>query len=74
MRWLWRIFLLCLILGSVQWLHTHPDSSVTKGLSDFSHEVRDNWNNFLGVCGDYWHDFPTYMRNMLDTSPKPIRG
>jgi hypothetical protein len=27
--WLWRIFLICLVLGTVQWAYTHPDSKLT---------------------------------------------
>lgn len=27
--WLWRILLLCLVLGTIQWGYTHPDSQLS---------------------------------------------
>lgn len=28
--WLWRIMLVCLVLGTLQWGYTHPDSQLTQ--------------------------------------------
>lgn len=27
--WLWRGFLICIVLGTFQWGYTHPDSELT---------------------------------------------
>jgi hypothetical protein len=73
MEWLWRILVICILFGSIQWLHTHPDSTVAKQLDVFFHEVRDEGAKFPGKFAEYWHHFPGYMHDMLDTSPKPTK-
>ena len=73
MRWLFRILILCVILGGWQWMHTHPDADTTKQLHEFFHQVQLEWDNFTGTFSDYWHSFPQYMRNLLDTAPKTLQ-
>ena len=69
MRWLSWILVFCVLVGAMQWLHAHPDASVTSQMTVFFHEVHEEWSSFIGAFADYWDHFPHYMRNLFDNSP-----
>ena len=37
--WLWRILLICIVLGAVQWGYTHPDSQITQFVVKTYHDA-----------------------------------
>ncbi len=73
MDWLWKIVLVCIILGAAQWLNTHPDSEMAQQILVFFQRVREEWNIFLTHASEYFAKFPEYIRQMLDTTPKPVK-
>ena len=71
MSWLWKVLLLCIILGGAQWMHTHPDSQASQQALVLWGKMRVEWDTFVAHVGEYWKQFPTYLHQMLDTTPKP---
>ncbi len=72
MSWTWKILLVCIILGGAQWMHVHPDSKISEQSSGYLHAVQVEWDDFTAHAGEYLDKFPGYMRQLLDTVPKPI--
>lgn len=38
--WLWRILLICIVLGTVQWGYTHPNSKLTVAAKKYWDEAQ----------------------------------
>lgn len=43
--WLWRGFLICLLLGGLQWGYTHPDAELTQAVIRHYHAAIDAVKN-----------------------------
>ena len=68
---LWKILLLCILVGGAQWMHAHPDSEMTQQFLVYFAKVRAEWDLFVAHFTMYLNQFPTYIHQLMDTTPKP---